>query len=264
MDLLAPAHWRCLDFISDLHLQSSEPETFAALQSYLTDTRADALFILGDLFEVWVGDDALLHSPDSFEAQCAHALKNASARMDLFIMQGNRDFLMGTDLMAACGAQLLEDPTVLVWADERFLLSHGDALCLADTDYMHYRSIVRTDSWRAAFLSKPLAERQRIARDIRTQSEQKKQADTIYADLDTPSVLDWLDSHQSDHMIHGHTHRPAQHHPAAHKTREVLSDWHLGSTPQRAEVFRMQWTGIAGATVSRERLNPTTAAMRQR
>jgi UDP-2,3-diacylglucosamine hydrolase len=261
MDLQAPAHWRCLDFISDLHLQKSEPKTFAALQSYLENTSADALFILGDLFEVWIGDDAL-QSTDSFEARCIRALKAASARMDLFIMHGNRDFLMGSALMSACGAQFLDDPTVLVWADERYLLSHGDALCLADTDYMHFRSVVRTKDWCDTFLAKPLAERQDIARDIRTQSDQKKQTQTTYADLDTHAVLELLDAHEASHMVHGHTHRPARHRPAAQKTREVLSDWHLGSPPERSEIFRMRWSGVSGEVAISERIDPVNAATR--
>jgi UDP-2,3-diacylglucosamine hydrolase len=262
MDLQAPAHWRCLDFISDLHLQKSEPATFAALQSYLANTAADALFILGDLFEVWIGDDAL-GTEDSFEAQCVHALRAASTRMDLFIMHGNRDFLMGPALMAACGARFLEDPTLLVWAEERYLLSHGDALCLADTDYMQFRSVVRTQDWQEAFLAKPLFERQRLARDIRTQSENKKQAQTTYDDLDTPAVLALLDAHSAKHMIHGHTHKPARHLPYAHKTRDVLSDWHLGSPPERAEVFRMQWSGVTGERANCERIQPANAATRR-
>lgn len=262
MDLLAPAHWRCLDFISDLHLQKSEPETFAALQSYLTHTAADALFILGDLFEVWVGDDAL-GARDSFENRCVQALRAASTRLDLFIMHGNRDFLMGPALMHACGAQLLEDPTPLVWAEERYLLSHGDALCIADTEYMQFRSMVRTQEWCDTFLSKPLMERQRIASNIRAQSEEKKQSETTYADLDTAAVLAMLDTHHARHMIHGHTHRPARHTPHAQKMRDVLSDWHLGSAPERSEVFRMQWSGVSGESATCERIQPANGAMRR-
>lgn len=258
MNLQAPERWRCLDFISDLHLQAGEPQTFAAWQSYLASTCADALFILGDLFEVWVGDD-VLQFQDSFEAQCAQALKQASLRMDIFIMHGNRDFLMGAGLMQACGAQLLEDPCVLTWAGERHVLSHGDALCTADEDYMRFRNLVRTQAWCDTFLAKPLIERQGLARDIREQSEQKKQASTQYVDLDSTAVTALLDKNQSGHMIHGHTHQPARHVHGPQHIRDVLSDWHVCSPVVRAEVYRMSWSGVAKEPPLHQRLAPFTA-----
>ena len=112
-ELVAPPHWRTVDFISDLHLQASEPATVAAFQHYLESTPADALFILGDLFEVWVGDDALCE-PGSFEAQGCALLRAATQRLPVYFMHGNRDFLAGPDFLAACGITGLADPTVPV------------------------------------------------------------------------------------------------------------------------------------------------------
>jgi UDP-2,3-diacylglucosamine hydrolase len=171
---LAPPSWRTVDFISDLHLQAAEPATFDAWRHYLESTPADAVFILGDLFEVWVGDDAVgedLSSPAAgFDARCARAMGEAAGRLALFFMHGNRDFLVGQALMDLCNATLLVDPTVLEFpagSGRRWLLSHGDALCLDDTDYMAFRRQVRSAEWQRAFLAKPLAERQEIARALR-------------------------------------------------------------------------------------------------
>ena len=122
MEITAPPHWQTVDFISDLHLQASEPQTLAALANYLAHTPTQALFILGDLFEVWVGDDAL-QSPNSFEHAVTDMLHRASARLDVFIMRGNRDFLMGEHLLAACGARPLPDPSVLRLGGTRRLLA---------------------------------------------------------------------------------------------------------------------------------------------
>ncbi|NYS35485.1 UDP-2,3-diacylglucosamine diphosphatase, partial [Streptococcus danieliae] len=144
-----PAGWRTLEFISDLHLQASEPATVQAFRNYLAATRADAVFLLGDLFEVWVGDDALLE-PGSFEAECATAMRAAATRTPLFFMQGNRDFLTGAQFDALCGTTTLTDPTVLDCGDQRILLSHGDALCLDDVDYQRFRAMARSAAWQAA------------------------------------------------------------------------------------------------------------------
>ena len=168
-----PAAWRTLDFISDLHLQACEPATVQAFRRYLHATQADAVFLLGDLFEVWVGDDALL-DPGSFEADCAATLREAAARRPLFFMQGNRDFLTGAQFDALCGTTTLADPTVLDCGDQRILLSHGDALCLDDTDYQRFRAMARSAAWQAAFLAQPLPLRREQARGIRQESESRK------------------------------------------------------------------------------------------
>lgn len=239
MELDAPSRWRCVDFISDLHLQASDALTFEAWSSYLQHTQADAVFILGDLFEVWIGDD-ILSIESGFERQCADVLRQAAARLDLYIMCGNRDFLMGAALIAHGACTLLEDPCVLSFADQRWLLTHGDALCLADTKYMQFRAQVRSADWQRDFLQKPLIERIALARAMREQSEARKRNDAVYADVDTPAAQDLLQSVRSTHMIHGHTHRPARHRLAAGSERLVLSDWDLCARPPRAEVLRLR------------------------
>lgn len=244
--LVAPASWRTVDFISDLHLHAADESTFLAWQRYLSHTCADAVFILGDLFEAWVGDDAALGAPssagaqDSFEARCAEVLRSAAQSKALFFMHGNRDFLVGSDFLRHCQMQYLHDPTVLEFAAERWLLTHGDALCLADTDYIQFRQQVRKPAWQQAFLAQPLAQRQRIARDLRQQSENIKRAVETYADVDTAAARDWLASAQASVMIHGHTHRPALHDLGQGLQRWVLSDWDCSLPSPRAQVLRIQ------------------------
>lgn len=260
MELIAPSCWACVDFISDLHLQASDTLTFQAWSDYLLHTAADAVFILGDLFEVWVGDD-VLSVQAGFERQCADVLRAATSRMDVYIMHGNRDFLMGDALMAACGCTLLEDPSVLAFANQRWLLAHGDAQCLDDTDYMRFRAQVRAPEWQRDFLVRPLAERIALARGIRTQSEARKRSDMVYADVDFQAANDLLDTLQAQHMVHGHTHRPAKHPLGASRERLVLSDWDLGAQPPRAEVLRLRRSTAKDTTESftMERIPPSMA-----
>ncbi|WP_137896739.1 UDP-2,3-diacylglucosamine diphosphatase [Ramlibacter sp. 2FC] len=236
-ELSAPAGWRTVDFISDLHLQASEPATFAAWRRYLAETPADALFILGDLFEVWVGDDAA--TPGSFEALGGDCLREASARCTLFFLHGNRDFLLGPAFAAQCRMRLLEDPTVLAFAGQRWLLSHGDALCLDDLDYQRFRAEVRSPNWQQDFLARPLAERQALARQMRARSEARKRSDATYADVDAALARQWLQAANATTLIHGHTHRPADHPLGEGLRRIVLSDWDAGAQPPRAQVLRL-------------------------
>ncbi len=260
MELHAPSHWQRIDFISDLHLQASEPQTFEAWRQYMGQTAADAVFLLGDLFEVWVGDDVLADT-SSFEAECSRVLRQAAQRMPLYIMHGNRDFLMGDALMQACGATLLPDPTILQLGNTRWLLSHGDALCLDDTEYQVFRTQVRSAEWQRHFLGQPLVGRQAIARGLRSQSEAKKHVETVYADVDTPAALQWLASADAQHLLHGHTHRPGFHTLDAHHDRTVLSDWDLGATPPRAEVLRLSRNQHAVSGVQVSRLPPDSPAI---
>ena len=174
-----------------------------------------------------------------FEARCAQVLKAASRRLDIFFMHGNRDFLLGPAFARACGMTLLDDPSVLGFAGQRWLLSHGDALCLADTDYMKFRAQVRSTSWQQDFLAQPLAQRQAIARALRTQSETRKRSGMAYFDVDTEAACNWLHTAQSSTLIHGHTHRPAEHDLSTGLRRIVLSDWDATATPPRAEVLRL-------------------------
>jgi UDP-2,3-diacylglucosamine hydrolase len=237
---------KTIDFISDMHLQTAEPLTFATWQHYMQSTTADALFILGDLFEVWVGDDVLQER--GFEYQCAQVIKQTAARVPTFFMHGNRDFLVSNALMAACNATLLTDPTVLSFHQQRWLLSHGDALCVDDVDYMQFRQLVRSSAWQQAFLSKPLLERQAIARGLRQQSQNqhvtRAQSGATYADVDTHLARQWLEQARCPALIHGHTHQPATHDLGNGLKRVVLSDWDAASEPPRAEVLRLSAQGL--------------------
>ena len=163
----------------------------AAWKHYLSTTQADALFILGDLFEVWVGDDAIAE-PGSFEAEACTALRAASQRLPVYFMQGNRDFLAGPAFLQHCGITGLHDPTVLAFAGQRYLLTHGDLLCVDDVDYQRFRVLARSSAWQQQFLAQPLAERRAQARGIRQESEARKHSGANYADVDHPAAIAWL------------------------------------------------------------------------
>lgn len=239
--LKAPGEWQTVEFLSDLHLHAGDQATCDAWQRYLAASPADAIIILGDLFEVWVGDDAAV--PDTFEAQCEQVLLDASRQRPVFFMHGNRDFLLGADALTRCGLQVLDDPTVLDFGAQRWLLSHGDALCLDDTDYMRFRAEVRAAPWQQAFLARPLAERQALARQIREGSEARKRSAGPYIDLDLRATRQWLLHNGCHTLIHGHTHLPAHHDLGDGLAREVLSDWDLQAQPPRAEVLRLHRNG---------------------
>ena len=246
--------WACVDFISDLHLQASEPLTFQAFQVFLQQTPADALFVLGDLFEVWVGDDVLTDSAAGFERSCVEALARVSARLQLFWLPGNRDFLTGPGFAVACKAKTLCDPCVLQLGDEWCLLSHGDALCLQDSDYLAFRQQVRSARWQADFMAKPLPVRQSLARQMREQSRARAQSrsPSVYADVDSNAALDILRQTGTTRLIHGHTHRPQDHDLGGGLSRSVLSDWCLDTAPARSQVLRWQqgWHRISGGQIA--------------
>jgi UDP-2,3-diacylglucosamine hydrolase len=235
--------WQTIDFISDLHLQVAEPATAKAWFDYMASTegtQADAIFILGDWFEVWVGDD----DEDPFAALCAAVMRQRSKRSELFIMHGNRDFLMGHDLAERCNTTLLDDPCRLDFNGTSYLLTHGDALCTDDAPYMRFRELVRAPEWQAEFLAKPLLERRNIARQIRTQSQAQHGSDASYADVNEALALEWLNTHGCDVMIHGHTHKPASHKLGSGE-RHVLSDWDANAEPRRLEVLRLTANGFS-------------------
>jgi UDP-2,3-diacylglucosamine hydrolase len=243
----APLGWRVVDFVSDLHLQASEFTTFAAFENYLAQTPADALFILGDLFEVWVGDDLIDATGDAdarFISRCQQVLHAAASRLSLYFLHGNRDFLLGQSGAARGGMQLMADPTVLDFDGQRWLVSHGDALCLDDIDYQQFRRTVRSSAWQADFLSKPLPERQQIARGLRDSSQARKSSGASYADVDAQAACDWLRAAHASNLIHGHTHRPGNHVLDATTQpplrRLVLSDWDADAQPPRLEVLRLK------------------------
>lgn len=236
-ELPAPPDWRTVEFISDLHLQPSDARTVDAWRGYMVGTRADAVFILGDLFEAWVGDDAA--AEPGFEADCVAVIQATARRLQMFVMHGNRDFLLGAAVMQSTGATLLRDPTVLTFLGQRWLLTHGDSLCLDDTAYLAFRSQVRAAGWQHDFLTRPLPERRAIAQDLRNQSEERKSSGPPSADVDPGAAAAWLAAAQATVMIHGHTHRPADHALAEGKQRIVLSDWDATAPLPRLQVLRI-------------------------
>lgn len=247
-EFVAPAAWRSIDFISDLHLAQGTSRTFDVWASYMRSTSADAVFILGDLFEVWIGDDT---RGRPFEHRCVEVLYDAGRRRHVAFMAGNRDFLVGPRMLADCGVARLDDPTVLHAFGRSWLLTHGDSLCLDDVEYQTFRREVRSQDWQAAFLSHAEAERARMARAIRTESQSRKDhsdSATVWADVDGPAALAWLQAAGCDTMIHGHTHRPGTSQLAPERVRQVLSDWDIDSPRPRAEVLRLDAGGLRRIT----------------
>ena len=232
--------WQHLTFISDLHLQASQQTTFQVWRQAMQSLQTNALFILGDLFEVWVGDDILEAPEGDFERQCCAVLRQMADRCPVYWLVGNRDFLWGVKAAQESGMQTLQDPCVVQTKQGRWLLSHGDALCIADTAYQAFRQQVRASQWQSDFLSKPLAQRLQIARELRTQSQALKQTQTVWIDVDNAAALASLQQYGASTLIHGHTHQPALHTLSATHQRLVLSDWDASATPARAEWLTWQ------------------------
>jgi UDP-2,3-diacylglucosamine hydrolase len=250
--LRLPATVQVIEFISDLHLCPDLPHTVAAFELYLAQCQADALFILGDLFEAWVGDDSL---GQPFEAGIAAALQRVVQRLPVYVMHGNRDFLLGPAFFAHTGCTGLADPCAVSAFDQTVLLSHGDALCLDDVDYQRFRAQVRSPEWQADLLARPLAERLTMAAQMRAASRahQQQHQPVTWADADPALAGAWLSGAGASTLVHGHTHRPATEQRPEGWQRIVLSDWDLDTTSApRTEVLR--WTA---AGFSRHR--PTTA-----
>ena len=240
-ELAAPPAWRAIDFISDLHLCQALPRTFDAFAAHLLHTPADAVFILGDLFEAWVGDDM---GERGFELLCVELIAEAASHRQLAFMVGNRDFLVGARFLRGSGCMGLPDPTLLDAWGQRVLLSHGDALCIADTPYQTFRAEVRSAAWQAGFLARPLRERLQIAADIRKVSQGRRQFDgAADADVDIATAVQWMHGMGAREMVHGHTHRPGSAALAPGYKRHVLSDWDLDQG-SRAEVLRLTRAGF--------------------
>ncbi len=216
-------------FISDLHLQPEREDITQAFEAFMATiaTEADALYILGDFFEVWLGDD----DDSGFNQRIINTLLNFTQQGKILgLMAGNRDFLMGDKLAEACGAtRLSELETLNLGDDATTLILHGDSLCTRDQEYMAFRQMSRSPEWQANLLAKPLEERRAIARHLREQSKSmssNKAADIM--DVTQEEVEKLLCHYNSVRMIHGHTHRPKRHpvtldnKPAE---RIVLGDW---------------------------------------
>lgn len=238
-----PAHCRTVDLLSDVHLEPGMPRTAATLDRHLRETPADAVILLGDLFEVWVGDDAR-HS--GFEAEATELFQQAAARKPMAFLPGNRDFLIGADWLAHCGITGLPDPVVWEHHGRHMLLSHGDALCLADADYLAFRAQVRSPQWRRRFLSQPLEDRRRQARAMRdaSQAAQAGRTPAEWADVDAAAALDWLRANGCRTLIHGHTHRPGRTALDDGAERWTLGDWDHDHGLPRARLLRSDERGL--------------------
>lgn len=220
--------------ISDLHLAPERPAATAALLRFLERTApgADQLYVLGDLFEFWIGDEGAAAPMPAQVAAGFRAL--VSQGTPVSFIHGNRDFLLGERFAMAAGMTLLDDPTLIDLYGTRTLLMHGDTLCTDDVDYQRFRSMVRNPAWQAAFLAKPVDERIRMAQSVRGESEQAKQAkDMAIMDVANATVENVFRQYGYPRLIHGHTHRPARH---EHRVdghlceRFVLSDWYEHGT----------------------------------
>lgn len=215
-------------FISDLHLEESRPDITDAFLGFL-DNRArgvEQLYILGDFFEAWIGDDE--RTP--LQEQVAQALKALSdSGTAIYLMHGNRDFLIGEDFCARAGATLLDDPTVVDLYGTPTLLMHGDSLCTADVEYQKFRENMRNPQWQQMILQRPLEDRQQMARQLREISMAKNQGkEEFIMDVTPEEVVKVMEEHGVQRLIHGHTHRPAEHQLEANgkpARRIVLGDW---------------------------------------
>ena len=216
-------------FISDLHLDASRPDISAQFQQFLSaEARsADALYILGDLFESWVGDDA----PDPDQSAAIEGLRSLTqSGVPCFVMHGNRDFLLGERFCQRSGARLLVDPVMVTLYGEMVLLMHGDALCTDDHAYQRLRATVRDAGWQRQFLALTIAERRTLAGAARdgSKSHIANAAYTI-TDVNAQSVAAVLRGAGVHTLLHGHTHRPAVHSlkvDGRDCTRIVLGDWY--------------------------------------
>ncbi len=218
-------------FVSDLHLDPERPEITALFGRFLDGEArgADALYILGDLFEAWVGDDDPSEA-GAFVAERLRALVEAG--VPAYFIRGNRDFLLGDAYAARCGMTLLDDPTVVDLYGTPTLLLHGDLLCTDDAAYQQFRAQTRDPQWQAQFLAQPLAARLAFAAQARAASQArygelvaKGMAETV-GDVAQATVQAWFERFGIRRMIHGHTHRPAIHDEGHGRTRIVLGDWY--------------------------------------
>jgi UDP-2,3-diacylglucosamine hydrolase len=230
--------------ISDLHLSASRPRTTTALLALLAGParEASALYILGDLFDYWIGDEDV---DDPAVRPVVDALAAVSAAgTAVSFMHGNRDFLVGARFAAAAGARLLPDPLLLDLDGVPTLLMHGDTLCIEDAGYNRFRATVRDPAWQQAFLDRPVAARREEAQRLRAISEHEKKSKSAEIMDVTPSeVLRMLRTHGYPRLVHGHTHRPALHlHPVDGYACErwVLPDWRDAATGLRAAGGRLQ------------------------
>ena len=218
--------------------------------------KAEAVFIVGDLFEYWVGDDTSPSSP--FQQEVQNALANLSTRTKTYYVHGNRDFLIGPAFLKKTGMTLLADPSCIEIANEKYVVSHGDSLCTADVGYQMFRSIVRKPWLQKLFLNMPLRWRRSIANHLRSNSHNQYQRgaskpslkNNVRANVTLEACAALAQDQSSDKLIHGHTHLPAHHHEQLNEQtwqRWVLSDWdldHPESAAPRASALSIDRQGV--------------------
>jgi len=236
-------------FISDLHLEARQPEIGVQFLEFLASeaVEAEALYILGDLFDAWLGDD----DPNPYYADMKSALRNVvDADIAVKFMHGNRDFMIGQDFADETGVTLLGDPEIIDLYGQRVILSHGDALCTDDTHYQQIRLMTRNPDWQAMMLAKSIEERIAFAIQARQESIARGEsvADDI-TDVNQGAVEALLREHNVDILLHGHTHRPAVHEfqlDGRNATRIVLGDWY-----EQGSVVRWDENGPQLSSMSR-------------
>lgn len=241
-------------FISDLHLCAERPAITALFADFLRrrGATADALYILGDLFEYWIGDEAVSAEAHRPIIEALAALTGAG--VPVYVLPGNRDFLLGAGFERATGCRLLADPTLIDLYGTRVLLMHGDSLCTDDVDYQAFRRMVRSESWRREYLAKSLAEREALSRRYRQMSKVAtagKRPEIM--DVNAQQVEALMRQFRVHQLIHGHTHRPAQHlfNLDGHRARRtVLGDWYEQGSVLRCDARRwvLQTLSLPGST----------------
>jgi UDP-2,3-diacylglucosamine hydrolase len=234
-------------FISDCHVDASKPEITNNLLDFLQNRAKNArfLYILGDLFEIWLGDDD--HNP--VNQSITDCLKALSQNTEVFFLAGNRDFLLGDETARHIGLKRINDPTIVQLGDNRVALLHGDTLCTDDNDYQAFRRMVRGPDWQAQFLLKPLAERQVIAAALRAKSSEAMAEKAVeIMDVNADAVSNCFTELDADLIIHGHTHRPAVHQYANNQKRFVLGDWN-------PEPSYLSWNSTQGFKLVDHRVN---------
>lgn len=242
-------------FISDLHLTPKRPATTELFFDFLRNVApaANSVYILGDLFEFWVGDDA-----DEFTGQdvvCKALRRLTDSGVAVYFMHGNRDFLVGDSFADKTGCEILSDPTSITLHDQNILLAHGDSMCTDDTAHQHFRSVVNDPAWQQEFLSHSMAERVDIALNARSHSELHKSMTSMeIMDVNQDSVERQIKQYGADILVHGHTHRPGIH-PirinCGEATRIVLGDWYEQSSVLHYDrgTFQLSASGIKFAPV---------------
>lgn len=234
-------------FVSDLHLQAGMPHTTAAFLAFIEHhaSHAQQLYLLGDIFEAWAGDDDL---DDAYNRSIVDALRRLHASgVTVYWMAGNRDFLTGERFAQAAGAAMLPDPHIVHIAGRTIVLTHGDAWCTDDDAYMQFRAQVRHPAWQKQFLSLSLQERKEIIESLRAGSQEAQRGKSYeIMDVNAAAITELFEKSGTTIMIHGHTHRPARHeqtHDEETRVRYVLSDWDLDHGQPRGDWLSVDAAG---------------------